>query len=361
VVSTTDLRHAGSPLEPAVRGLFQQHADGDDALLRLARLRFAQAGLSAEEYADTPEQLDWVLRYAPSQPCLPTVHLNRGIDLLQERGRVTVEVFATRFARRVAGLVVHDKPEMATRVHDLVAGIRDLTGRLDGRVPAPDRPYVFLEYAAGMDLERFVEIGERLADIERVSLCIDIGHIGIQQARARFARAHPGMDLAALDPTDARLPDLIGDVEDAVGSALPAALETTRALGRLGKTVHFHLHDGHPLIPGLSDHFSFLTRIPIPFTYQGVRSLDPLYGPAGLAAVLGTAIDACRVERASLTLEIHQAEGRLPLGDPDAVALFRHWRDLRNAERQNYWLSVLTANHTLATAALRCAAVTTAG
>jgi len=41
-------------------------------------------------------------------------------------------------------------------------------------------------------------------------------------------------------------------------------------------------------------------------------------------------------------LEIHQVEGRLPLGD--ASRLFAHWRDLTNAERMNYWLSVLGEN-----------------
>ncbi|MGH8902218.1 MAG: hypothetical protein ACRDYA_11185 [Egibacteraceae bacterium] len=335
---------------PPIRGLFQQRVSGDDALLRLLQLRFAQAGLSAELYADTPEQLDTILDFVPPQPGLPTVHLNRGVDLLDKRGRETVETFATRFTSRVSGLVVHDKAAMATRVPDLVAAMHELAGRLGGR---PDRPWVFLEYAAGLDLEQFVEIGERLRDLERVSLCIDIGHVGIRQARSHFASSHPGVDLAALDPQDARLPDLIADVEDAVASALPAVLEMTRLLGSIGKTVHFHLHDGHPLIPGLSDHFSFLTRVPIPFIHRGLRSLSPLYGPSGLTEILRAAISACGVERTSLTLEIHQAEGRLPLGD--AAELFGHWHTFTNAERLNYWLSVIAANHVLATSALESA------
>ena len=114
--------------------------------------------------------------------------------------------------------------------------------------------------------------------------------------------------------------------------------------------VHFHLHDGHPLIAGLPDHFSFLTQLPVPFTYQHRRSLAPLYGPAGLASIVTAAVEACSTERASLTLEIHQAEGRLPLGD--AAGLFRHWRDTTNAERMNYWQAVLAENHLLVHAAL---------
>jgi len=53
---------------------------------------------------------------------------------------------------------------------------------------------------------------------------------------------------------------------------------------------------------------------------------------------------------ASLTLEIHQVEGRRPLAD--AAGLFRHWRDLTNAERMNHWLAVLGEHAALVTAAL---------
>ena len=51
---------------------------------------------------------------------------------------------------------------------------------------------------------------------------------------------------------------------------------------------------------------------------------------------------ACGPEAVSFTLEIHQVEGRLPLAD--AARLFTRWRDLTNAERMNYWLSVLGEN-----------------
>jgi hypothetical protein len=58
--------------------------------------------------------------------------------------------------------------------------------------------------------------------------------------------------------------------------------------------------------------------------------------------VIWAATEACRPGGASFTLEIHQVEGRLPLDD--ASRLFNHWRDLTNAERMNYWLSVLGEN-----------------
>ena len=127
-----------------------------------------------------------------------------------------------------------------------------------------------------------------------------------------------------------------------MATALPHVLDVTRSLGRLGKHVHFHLHDGHPLVPGLRDHFSFLTRLPVPFSYQGRRSLNMMYGPAGLASIMSTAIDACPPQGVSFTAEVHQVEGRLPLSD--AAWLFAHWQDTTNAERMNYWLSVLSEN-----------------
>jgi hypothetical protein len=336
-----------APAVPALHALFQRRVDGDDALLRLARLRFDQAGLAAEVYADTPDQLESVLGYAPPTPHPPVVHLSRQVNLLEEPGRAVVERFAARFGGRVGGLVVHDKKEMAGRTGDLVAGLRALGARL-GR--AADGPMLFLEYAAGLELDWFLEVAERLADVPSVGACIDVGHVGIARARAGFARAHPGLDVAGIRPGDPRLPELAADVQAAVGTALPAVLELTRSLGRLGKRFHLHLHDGHPLIPGLSDHFSFLTRVPVPFDHQGRRALDPLYGPAGLAAIVRAAAEAGGAG-VSLTLEIHQAEGRRPLGD--AAGLFGHWRDLTNAERMNHWLLVLTENAELATCALQ--------
>jgi hypothetical protein len=326
------------PIGP-VHGLFQRRFAGDDALLELARLRFAQMGLAAELYADTPDELDRVLRFVSPHPYLPTVHLNRGLNLLSEPDRALVAEFAGRFAGRVAGLVVHDKPEMAAQTDRLVAVLRELDGSLSEQTGSPR---VFLEYAAGSEPEWYVGVAERLRDAEHVSFCIDIGHVGIRQASARFTRCHPGLSLGRLTQEDARLPELVADVQDAVEGAVRDVLDVVRSIGALGKHVHFHLHDGHPLIPGLSDHFTFLRQLPIPFSYQGRQSLRMMYGPGGLASVVWAALEACPSRRLSFTLEIHQVEGRLPLAD--ASRLFAHWRDLTNAERMNYWLFVLGEN-----------------
>jgi hypothetical protein len=324
--------------DPAVpaRALFQRQAAEDEALLRLAGLRFAQMGAAAELAADTPDQLEAALRFVPPHPHLPTVHLNRGLNLLQERDRATVREFASRFAGQVAGLVVHDSRDMGNQTERLLAGLRELDTFLGEK---PDRPLVFLEYAAGLETAWFVEVAERLKDAGRVSVCVDVGHIGIRQASQQFARSHPGLNLGRLGD---RLPDLAADIQDAVSSALDVVLDVIRSLGQTGKPVHFHLHDGHPLVPGLSDHFSFLGRFPVSFSYRGRQSLDMLYGLAGLASIVSTALEACRPGGVSFTLEVHQAEGRLPLGD--AAPLFPPGSDTAAAERANYWLSVLSGN-----------------
>jgi hypothetical protein len=304
-------------------------------------LRFAQAGMAAEVYAGSPDELSRVLRHAPGSPALPIVHLDRKIDIRNEVGRALVQQFRAMFAGRVSGLVVHDKSGMAANLSELLTALRML-----GNERA--QPTVYLEYAAGMDLGAFYEIGEGIRDVQGVSLCIDTGHVGIRRAHARFALLHPDIHLSDLSAGHPRLPDLVSDVQDAVRSALPALLDLIQATSALGKTVHYHLHDGHPLIPGLSDHRSFLNRLAIPFRYEGRYSLDPLYGPDGLAHVLRAATTGAHVP--SFTLEIHQADGRQPLGA--AAELFTHWRDRTNAERMNHWLSILADNHVLAVTAL---------
>jgi hypothetical protein len=334
-------RTAAEPGPRRVHALFQQRVAGDDALLRLASLRFAQMGVAAEVYADTPDQLDHVLQFVPPHRWLPVVHLNRRINVLHERGRAVVQEFAGRFAGRIGGLVIHDRQEMQTQTPALIAAMRELDARLRER---PGEVTVFLEYAAGLDPAWFVDVAESLQDAERVSSCLDVGHLGVRQASFKLGQRHPGLRLTLADD---RLPDLIDEVDNVVQSALPEVLDVIRALGRLGERTHFHLHDGHPLVPGLPDHFSFLTLLPIPFSYRGRRSVGTMYGPRGLAAIVSTAFEACPPEGASFTLEVHQAEGRLPLDD--AAGLFSHWRDTTNAERMNYWLSVLSENALLIT------------
>jgi hypothetical protein len=330
-----------------LHALFDLRYEGDDALLRFTRRRFEQAGLAAEAYGGSFEYLERLLAYAPRGARPPTVHLPRDIDIVRERDRDRVISFVERFGSRVSGFVVHDRKHMPSRVEEVRVAAEKIGQALAGSGDA----WLYLEYASALDVTSFAELAAGFADVDRVSVCLDVGHIGVAAARRRFAELRPGLgfDLGELTPGDARLPDVVQDVQAAVSGGLPAVLELTTAVSRHGKPVHFHLHDGHPVVQGLADHFGFTTRVPVPFWHAGRRSLTPLYGPAGLGSIVRTARAATGGE-CSFTLEIHQVEARLPVGD--AADLFSRWADTTNAERTNAWLAVLASDADLVRAAL---------
>lgn len=331
---------------PPLLALFHKRIDGDDALLQLARLRFEQAGLGIECYAETPGELEWLLGFRPNNGTPATVHLSRSIDLFEKGDRERVANFARRFQGRLYGLVVHDQKAVADRFEEYVGAVREMESFLSRIRGAP---YLFLEYAAGLDPELFVRLFEALADCVCVSACIDTGHLGLRRVREVFARTHPGGDVCRVTPSDPQLPEFIEEVQKAVGAALEQVVQVVRELSSLGKPLHFHLHDGHPLWVlspfGVSDHLSFLTRVPIPFDYRGRKSLRTMFGPSGLCEIIAEPLKFLSPDRVSFSLEIHPTEGRVPLGD--ASYLFRHWTDRQNAEMMNFWLSVLAQNHLL--------------
>jgi hypothetical protein len=269
--------------------------------------------------------------------------LPREIDLLETQGRDLVMDFARRFGGRLLGLVIHDQPEIASRFKDYIA----VLGRLDAALrEIPEAPLLFVEYASGLAPALYLALFQSIRDLQQVSSCIDTGHIGLRRARDAYDERHPGEDVCAIKVYDTELPRLIGDVQYAVGCSLDGVLEVVRAIGSLGKPLHFHLHDGHPLwtlspFP-ISDHLSFLTQVTIPFKYEGRESLLPMFGPSGLARIVAEALRWLDPATASFCLEIHPTEGRTPLGD--GSFLFQHWKDKSNAERMSFWLSVLQQN-----------------
>jgi hypothetical protein len=303
--------------------------------------------MPAEVYADDPGQLDLMLRYLPDDQVLPTVHLNRAIDLLDGVGRATVLSFRSRFAGRVAGLVVHDHAAMARHLPEVAAVLAQFAEHAAGR------PAVLLEYAAGLEHDFYLALAERLSGATGAGLCLDIGHVGVRAARADLTArvSQPDQALPGLD--DPGLPGLVPEVEAATAAGRTAVLALLAGLAERGVRLHLHLHDAHPLHRGLADHFSFLARVPVPFPTGPGAQLSPMFGPTGLAQVLRAAVTAVSPAMLSATLEIHQVEGRLPVPGRDAREIFGHWSRLANAERTNYWLSVLADNHALATLALR--------
>jgi hypothetical protein len=326
-----------------VFGLFDKRFKGSDLLLRLASLRFRQAGLSAEFYAANPEKLEYLLSYKPSRNGPAVVHLSREIDLFKQDSRDQVLEFVDRFAGRIYGFIVHDQPEIPIRPTEYTNALEEIHSKLERE---QNSPFIFIEYASGLDPAAFVEFHLRIKHLSNISACIDTGHVGLWQANALFAKNHPDRSLFSLKPDSPELPEYIGDIQKAVGTSLPTVLKMLEDLSVLKKPVHFHLHDGHPLSTsrfGVSDHLSFLTHIPIPIEYDGRKLLHPMYGPAGLSRIVKKALLLLGPEKVSFSLEIHPTEGKLPLGD----ASFQSSEDKENAERTNYWLSVLVSNYLL--------------
>jgi hypothetical protein len=326
-----------------VLGLFQRLIDGDDALLRLAQRRFDEVGMGAEFYPENVQHLEWEWEFRPPSAPGHVAHLPRNWDLRAAEGREGVLQFARAFAGRLLGTTVHDQRGWGRDRRAVVDGLRRLDAELAGIVGAPE---VFIEYAAGEPLESYTRILAEVADCPHISACVDIGHVGIFNARRVYDATHPGEALMRLRPDSPELPELIADVQDVVTLALPTVLEVIDSVTAWGKPVHLHLHDGHPLSQlseyGVRDHLSFGQSITLPFAYDGETSVPPLYGREGLAQILATALSSASGDMLSFEVEIHPQPGQEPLGRHED--LFPHWKDRTNAERMNAWITRLQDN-----------------
>lgn len=298
-----------------------------------------------EFYAGSPEELDHLLKFNPAADVQAALHLPRWIDLFDERSRRLVLDFAGSYRGRLFGLIIHDQLEIARSLKDYKAILEQMNSVLERM----NGPRLFIEYASGLETSFFIRLFEEVRELGHISCCIDIGHIGLRQASRVYSYKHPGENVCSLTPQYAGLADVVGDVQEAAEAALPEVLRVICRTGCLGKPVHFHLHDGHPLSTfstcGVSDHLSFFTKIVLPFEYLGRSDVGAMFGPDGLFRIVGEAMRAAGPERVSFSLEIHPVEGRLPLGD--SAGLFAHWKDKGNAERMNFWLSVIRENQRL--------------
>jgi hypothetical protein len=329
-----------------VLAIFDKRFEGDDALLRLASLRFRQSGLGPEFYAETPSQLDRLLTFSPAPDAPATVHLPRDMDLFQPHCRNLVIELAETFRGRIYGMVVHDQAAIRERLNTYVSLLNDMDSRL---APIQGSPYLFIEYTSAISPELFLDLFRKLGSAERIGTGIDTGHLGLKLASSAFSALFPGRDIYSYDPYTPGLHEVTAQIQGVLATALEQLLDLIGEFGHLGKHVHFHLHDAHPLSTsspfGIRDHLSFLSQIPIPFDFDGRQSLRAMYGPRGLRRIVRKALDCLGSERTSFCLEIHPAKGRLPLGD--ASGLFQHWIDKTNAERMNFWLSTLARNYLL--------------
>ncbi len=328
---------------PSLLALFEKRIEGDDSLLELARFYFKRAGLGAEYYVDAPAVLEKLFKFRPGPETVVMVHLSRQIDLLKASSVEFIMEMATKFAGRILGLVVHDQAEIISHRDDYQKALQEINYKLKG---IQKGPYLFIEYAVGMKIDFFIDLFETIRDLEYISACIDIGHVGLHQTRLLYAGKFAHEDICALSPFEPRLVDVIEDVDRAVKSALPLVLQIITAFGGFNKPVHIHLHDGHPLSSspfGISDHIGFFNDIEIPFEYNGRRVMQTMFGRRGLARIITQALVAIGPEKLSFTLEIHPNDDRLALAG--AAHLFQHWEDTSNAEKMNSWLADLVKYH----------------
>lgn len=326
-------------MTPRLHAIFHRLVPGDDALLRLAQARFRAAGLLPEFNPGSADEMGRLLAVRPSDERF-AIHLPRSLKITDAKGRDKVLDFAARFSADASAMVVHDQPEVQTRYDDYLAAVRDLDRRLQEQ---GDGPTVYIEYAVGLPMAAFIAAFEALRDCRRVSACIDISHVGIRQCQFAYEARHPGADVCRLKWNDPALRERIADVQAACATANAVTVEVVAAVARLGKPMHFHLHDGHPASTfsqfGVSDHLSFFGQIPLPFEHGGARHLPLIHGQLGLKRILDAALAHLPPEQLSLTVEVHPAEGRLDLGEH--APLFAHWKDRTNAERMNAYVDDL--------------------
>jgi hypothetical protein len=326
-------------MTPRLHAIFHRLIRGDEALLRLAQARFAAAGLRPEFNPGSADEMERLLAFRPS-PEPFVIHLPRSLKLTEAKGRDRVLEFAARFTGHASGMVVHDEPAIESRFDDYVAIVRDLNTRLEVQ---GEGPMLYIEYAVGLPCEAFVALFEALRGCGRVSATVDISHVGIRQCQRAYEKYHPGHDVCQLKWNNPALRERVAEVQQACATANPVTVKLVADVARLGKPMHFHLHDGHPASTfnpfGVSDHLSFFAQIPIPFEHEGGRHLPLIHGPLGLKRILDAARAHLPLESLSLTVEVHPMEGRLDLGEH--AGLFSHWGDRTNAERMNYYIDDL--------------------
>ena len=119
-----------------------------------------------------------------------SAHLSRAMNVAEAGCHPQIEDFARRFAGRVYGLVIHDHPMLAENPRDYVRAAQELNARLQ---PIQNCPWLFVEYAAGVELAaflRFVEAIRAAGSHQRLCGHWSCGHPA--DAQRLFPNASPG-------------------------------------------------------------------------------------------------------------------------------------------------------------------------
>lgn len=328
-----------------ISGILNRHVyPGDDALLVLAALRFAEAGIGAELYPGAVESFPLVRSFMPDDSWC-TVHATHALDPLTSAGRQEIRRYCEIASGRLRGLVVHDNRGMLVNTEQTQACFNEL----DQFLSAQDGPEVYVEYACGLEFEEFYGLIRGFERLRKIGVCIDIGHLAMHAWDLNFRKRQPELEVCKIKPDHPRLAELLPDIERAGAEAFDDVLVMVRRLAGLRVPGQLHLHNAHPLSTfsqyGVCDHLSFFSIIPLPFAYEGRASVDCIFTLPRLRELLRVLKETGALERMNFMLEIHHQPGRKALGQYEHI--FAHWSDKTNAELMNYWIELVLQNATI--------------
>ncbi|MBF0197473.1 MAG: hypothetical protein HQL32_07170 [Planctomycetes bacterium] len=325
---------------PHLLALFEKRVEGDDALLEMARSRFEKNEIGAEVYAGSPEELRWLLSIQPKNTAPLVVHLPRYLNLLKDEHLETISLFIQAGEHWVYGYVLHDTKELESNPSSYYRALQKVQILL---LDAGSTAMFFLEYAAGISIDSFADIFRKAEPLTQVSACVDTGHVGIRQVRKAFNAKNDTLDPCSLTVHSPELQNeaIYSLLEESTRTALPHLLTLLVELQSLGKPIHIHLHDGHPLSEyspyGVSDHLGFFESFSLLSGSKELK-LPTLYGPSGLKKIINALDGNVAKNVNSITLEFHPIVGRHRDLDEEDLVLFQHWDVLDNAKCMNEWL-----------------------
>jgi hypothetical protein len=334
---------------------------GDDALLELARARLTEVNCGGEVYPLNPAHLQKLLKFLPDVD-FNTTHLMRELNILRSEDRDLIITMAEICKESVSGMIIHDYKEFKHNPAQTISAIDELNKKL---LNIPNSPMLFIEFGGSLSIEEYTDFIASIAPFERISACIDVGHVGMKACRTYYEEnyGHPIADLKGpsivslkdrlkadikADRLDYPKADLKGHpitstqkeaVSKSMATSLPAVIKMLKDVGKHGKPLHIHLHEGHPLSTlscwGVSDHLDFQTMISIQ-EKNGNAFLEPgIFGISGMADIIRT-LSADAMPSVSVMIEIHPQPGAIPLGR--YANIFSHWKDTFHAEQMNFWI-----------------------
>ena len=301
-----------SPTEPLSLGMFNVLIVDAEQLRPTISNAFHNCGLHGELYPETPSELATLMALRPGGELAPfTAHLPRNLDLRAAACHEEVLAFSRQAGPLCRGFTIHDQSAMFYRPETYASHLHALGQRL----ALAGGPTAFIEFSGALSAESFTAFFEQLGSTPCIGACIDIGHVAGRVATESFAAKHSGTPVCRLSEGSPDILDLLDDVAAATLTVRPAVINMIRRMQRTAHPVHFHLHDGNPLLKngpyGLCDHHSFSKEFALLFEDGLARQIPPFFGPDGLTEIVTEAMRGVEADSRSFLLEIHPSPQRL--------------------------------------------------